>query len=129
MMLAYVDSSALSKLILDEADAAPMRRWYVEAERIVCSIIGVIETRRAVARKVDEPERVDLILRSVITLEVDEVIARVASSLPPATLRTLDAVHLASALHLIGELDAFVTYDDRLADAARAVGLPVVRPA
>lgn len=129
MMLAYVDSSALSKLILDEADAAPMRRWYVEAERIVCSIIGVIETRRAVARKVDEPERVDLILRSVITLEVDAVIARVAASLPPATLRTLDAVHLASALHLIGELDAFVTYDDRLADAARAVGLPVVRPA
>lgn len=66
---------------------------------------------------------------AVITLEVDEVIARVAASLPLATLRTLDAVHLASALHLIGELDAFVTYDDRLAEAARAVGLPVVRPA
>ena len=46
-----------------------------------------------------------------------------------STQRTLDAIHLATAIALGPELDAFVTYDDRLADAARAVGLPVVRPA
>ncbi len=129
MNLAYVDASALVKLILDEADAGAMRRWYIEADRIACSIVGAVETRRAVARKVDRPERVDLILRSVITLDIDEGIARAAAALRPTNLRTLDSVHLATALGLLGELDAFVTYDDRLAEAARAAGLPVVRPA
>jgi predicted nucleic acid-binding protein len=52
-----------------------------------------------------------------------------AATLEPAALRTLDAIHLASAMALTDELDAFVTYDDRLADAARSAGLPVVRPA
>jgi predicted nucleic acid-binding protein len=47
----------------------------------------------------------------------------------PAWLRTLDAIHLASALQVLPALDAFVTYDDRLAAAARSLGLPVVRPA
>lgn len=129
MTFAYVDSSALVKLILDEPDAGPLRRWYIEAERIACSVIGLIETRRAVARQVDRQDRVEAIFRSVATLDVDDVVARVAASLPPATLRTLDAIHLATALSLAGELDAFVTYDDRLADAARAAGLPVIRPA
>ena len=129
MSLAYVDASALTKLILDEPWSGAMRRWYVEAERVTSSVVGLIETRRAVSRQMNEPERVERILGSVITLEVDEVIVRVAGSLRPATLRTLDAVHLASALGLLGQLTAFVTYDDRLAEAARAAGLPVVRPA
>jgi predicted nucleic acid-binding protein len=47
----------------------------------------------------------------------------------PAALRTLDAIHLATAMALAPGLDAFVTYDDRLAEAARALGLPVIRPA
>jgi uncharacterized protein len=129
MNLAYVDASALAKLILDEADAGPMRRWYIKAERIACSIVGLVETRRAVVRKVDEPERLDAILRTVVSIGLDDTIARVAAALPLKPLRTLDAIHIASALGLIGELDAFVTYDDRMADAARAVGLPVIRPA
>lgn len=129
MNVAYVDSSALVKLVLDEADAAAMRRWYVEAERVVSSVIGLIETRRAVARKVDAPAHVNRILRTVTTLDLDGAIAAVASRAAPVGLRTLDAIHLATALAIGSELEAFVTYDDRLADAARAVGLPVVRPA
>ena len=61
--------------------------------------------------------------------ELDDAIANVAAALRPPLLRTLDAIHLATALALLPELDAFVTYDDRLAEAARAIGLPVVRPA
>jgi uncharacterized protein len=129
MTFAYVDASALVKLILDEPDAGPLRRWYVEAEQIACSIIGLIETRRAVARQIDRQERVEAIFRSVTTLDVDDIVAKAAASLLPATLRTLDAIHLATALAIGADLDAFVTYDDRLADAARAVGLPVIRPA
>lgn len=59
----------------------------------------------------------------------DPAIARAAGDLAPFSLRTLDAIHLASALARGPELDAFLTYDDRLAEAARSLGLPVVRPA
>jgi uncharacterized protein len=128
MNVAYVDASALTKLALDEPGSAAMRRWYIEAERVASSVVGVIETRRAVARHVDTFERLEELLRSVVRLEVDRVVATMAATLEPAALRTLDAIHLASALGLADQLDAFVTYDDRLADAARRVGLPVVRP-
>ena len=129
MSLAYIDSSALVKLVLDEADAGAMRRWYVEAERVTSSVIGLIETRRAVARKVDAPDHVNRILRTVVTLELDGVVAAAASRVTPLGLRTLDAIHLATALAIGSELGSFVTYDDRLAEAARAAGLPVLRPA
>ena len=129
MSLAYVDASALVKLILDEPDAAPMRRWYIESARVATSHVGAIETRRAVARKVDHADRIDAIFSSVVVIGLDPAMGRVAATLAPPTLRTLDAIHLATALSLASELDAFVTYDDRLADAARSLGLPVVRPA
>jgi hypothetical protein len=128
-VVAYVDASALVKLVLDEPDAPPMRRWYVDHERVATSRIGVIETHRATARKSSDRLHLDAVLRSVEIVELDREIARQAQSIGPATLRALDAIHLATALALGGEIDAFVTYDDRLADAARLVGLPVVRPA
>jgi predicted nucleic acid-binding protein len=129
MTTAYVDASALVKLALDEPDGIAMRHWYHEHERIASSRIGVVETHRAVRRKVDDMAHVDAILRSIQVMEVDMAIAARASSVGPIGLRTLDAIHLATAIVLGPELDAFVTYDDRLADAARALGLPVVRPA
>jgi len=127
--LAYADASALVKLILPESDSAAMHRWYVEAERLITSRAGIIETERATRRRAYDEDQKNLILRDVEILEVDADIGRVAASIEPPTVRTLDAIHLASALALGPELEAFVTYDDRLADAARNVGLPVVRPA
>jgi hypothetical protein len=127
--LAYVDASALAKLILDEAGSVEMRRWYVESERVASSRVGVVETRRAVARRPHDAVHLEVILRSVETVEFDGSIALTAGTVGPAALKTLDAIHLASAIALLPQLDAFVTYDDRLADAARALGLPVVRPA
>jgi predicted nucleic acid-binding protein len=127
--LAYVDASALTKLILDEPDSGAMRRWYIESERVACSVIGIIETRRAVRRRDHDASHLETILRSVVSLDIDGVVATRAALAPPVTLRTLDAIHLASAQTLDSELDAFVTYDERLADAARAAGLPLVRPA
>jgi predicted nucleic acid-binding protein len=129
MSLAYVDASALTKLILDEPGSAAMYRWYIEADRIASSVIGVIETRRAVTRHADSRAALDVILRSVVVIEVDRVVAARAAAMQPASLRTLDAIHLATANGLAGQLDAFITYDDRLAEAARLAGLPVLRPA
>ncbi len=127
--VAYLDASALVKLILDEPDARPMRHWYIEHERVATSRIGIIETHRAVHRKSSDQDHLDTVLRSVLVVELDPDIAARAHDIGPTTLRTLDAIHVATALALGGDLGAFVTYDDRLADAARQIGLPVVRPA
>jgi predicted nucleic acid-binding protein len=126
--VAYVDSSALVKLVLDEPDSPAMFRWYVESLNVVTSRIGVVETRRAAARGKHDPEHLGVILDSIGVVELNEAIARSAAAVGPAPLRTLDAIHLATAVALAPDLDAFVTYDDRLAEAARAIGLPVVRP-
>ena len=130
MTVAYLDASALAKLLIVEVDSTAMMRWYVENERALTSRVGFIETRRAVARR-GVPLRNDLVdrtLASVEIVELDQAIADRAAVIGPAGLRTLDAIHLATALEL-GPIDAFVTYDDRLAEAARGIGLPVVRPA
>ena len=129
MTVAYVDASALTKLVADEPDSVAMRTWYIENEHVLCSRIGIVETRRAVARYRHDPAHLDTILRSVEVVEFDVDVARQAAAIRPLSLRTLDAIHLASAARLGGVVDAFVTYDDRLAAAARAAGLPVVRPA
>jgi predicted nucleic acid-binding protein len=126
---AYLDSSALVKLVVEEAESSAQNRWYVEARRLATSRIGVIETVRASSRRACDPVHRARILSDVEVIELNPTLAGVAAALGPPLLRTLDAIHLATALALMPELDAFVTYDDRLAEAARALGLPVVRPA
>jgi uncharacterized protein len=126
--VAYVDASALVKLIVDEPGSTAMHRWFIEAERLLASRVGAIETRRAASRVPHDARRVDAVLDPVELIELDQPIAARAASVGPVGLKTLDAIHLATALE-IGPIDAFVTYDDRLAEAARLVGLPVVRPA
>ena len=129
-LAAYVDASALVKLIITEPGSAAMARWYVETERVLCSRVAVIETVRAVARgrTKHDPEHRASILASLEVFELDAEIALDAATIGPPTLRTLDAIHLATARSIPG-LDAFVTYDDRLAAAAKVLGLPVVSPA
>lgn len=127
--LSYLDASALVKLVIDEPESPMLNRWYVDADRLVTSRIGVIETIRAAARIAFDPAHRDLVIADLEIVELSEAIARVAASVGPPALRSLDAIHLATALALAPDLDAFVTYDDRLADAARMLGLPVVRPA
>lgn len=126
--VAYVDASALVKLIVEEADSRAMHRWFVAASRLATSRIGVIETLRAAARRPHDPVHRDRVVEDVVVIELTNAIAGVAATLGPATLRTLDAIHLATALALVPDLDAFVSYDDRLATAARTIGLPVMRP-
>ena len=127
--ISYVDSSALVKLVLIEPGSTGMVRWFVEGERLLTSAVGVIETRRAAARRPHDPARLAYVLRSVEEIALGVGIADRAASIGPPSVRTLDAIHLATALSMARDLDAFVTYDDRLAAAARALGLPVVSPA
>ena len=126
---AYVDASALVKLAISEPESAAMLRWFTEAESVASSRVGLIETERAVSRAPHDPAHLRHTLRQVVAIELDDRTAADAATVGPASLRTLDAIHLATALALGSDLDALVTYDDRLAAAARALGLPVVRPA
>jgi uncharacterized protein len=127
--LAYLDASALVKLVVSEAESVALHRWYVETERLVTSRIGVIETLRATSRVPFDAGHRAKVIGDVEVIELQDPIATSAASVGPSTMRTLDAVHLATALALGAELDAFVTYDDRLAAAARSAGLAVVQPA
>jgi predicted nucleic acid-binding protein len=117
------------KLVLDEPDSAAMLRWFTGSEMVVTSQVGAIETFRAVRRLPHDPAQLRHTLGQIDVVELDERTAVSAARLSPPSLRTLDAIHLATAIELGPELEALVTYDDRLAAAARALGLPVVRPA
>lgn len=126
--LAYVDASAMVKLVVPETASAAMLRWYVEAERLATSRLGIIETTRAAVRHPHDADHLRFVLGSIEVVELDRTIANRAAAVGPDYLRALDAIHLATALELGDDVAWFVTYDDRLAGAARAAGLEVIRP-
>jgi hypothetical protein len=96
---------------------------------LVSSTLLVVETRRAVLREApDELARADLLLTRVDQVDVTRSILEAASRLPDPALRSLGALHLATALQLEADLEALVTYDGRLAAAAARQKLPVVTP-
>lgn len=134
MTICYLDSSALVKLVTDEVESAALRQHLVLCSTLLTSRVATVEVPRAVARK--GGESVALVsgllveaLESVSMMELDAGIATQAAELLPATLRSLDAIHLASALAMGSELDEVVTYDMRFAEAARVEGLAVTAPA
>ena len=124
------NASALVKLVVAEAETDALRAWLVAAERApVSSDLARTELVRAVRRAA--PDRVvqaRAVLDAVTLLEVSTAIFEEAGRLDPVIVRSLDAVHLAAALSLGDDLDAIVTYDDRLAEAARANGVAVAAP-
>ncbi len=126
----YIDTSALAKLVVVEAESEALHEWVTTtAGGMVTSDLARIELLRAVRRvaPVAAAAARDVLSR-VTLLDVTSAVLETAALLDPPALRSLDAVHLASALQLSTELDGFVTYDDRLADAARLVGLDVIAP-
>jgi predicted nucleic acid-binding protein len=128
--VAYLDASALVKLVVYEKETAALSRFVSSADRFATSRVGVVETTRAAARRDRfDQDRLERVLLAIEVVEIDERIANEAAAIVPPALRTLDAIHLATALALADEVEAFVTYDVRLADAARSLGLPVVSPA
>jgi predicted nucleic acid-binding protein len=129
--LVYLDSSALVKLVVREAESDALRAWLVEHAAAVTSALAVTEVRRAVSRLSPQRgllDRARLVLDGVALLPVNHDVLERAVRLAPKELRTLEAIHIASALSLGTDLLAFVTYDDRQGAAARKAGLPLVQP-
>ena len=125
----YLDSSALVKLVVAEAETDPLIAYLRTRPTQVTSRIATVEVGRAVGRHGGvDAGRALAVLEQVTLIELDQEVADRASGLAPATMRSLDAIHLATAIGLRRDLDALITYDARLAAAAAVHGLPVTAP-
>lgn len=133
MRTCYLDASALVKLATPEAETDALRAELGAFDARVTSRLATVEVGRALRRRGAASAALGDAFAEAFTglaiVELDGAIAEPAGRIDPPTLRSLDAVHLASALALGSELAALVTYDARLADAARAAGLEVIAPA
>ena len=129
MATLYVDTSALGRVLLGEPDAATIVDELAGFDHLVASRLTRVELRRLADRQ-GAVAYADDLLRGIALLPVDETILAAAETIPPPTVATLDAIHLATAVRLdaAGALDAVMTYDARLADGARHHGLAVVAP-
>jgi hypothetical protein len=127
----YLDSSALVKLVVSEPETAELRAWLARRRQSphATSDLARVEVARAVMRS--EPTallQAHQVVARLHKVVLSEPVLTTAAALQPPTLRSLDAIHLASALAVRRQLRAFVAYDDRLQDAARQLGLPVEQP-
>lgn len=129
-MAYYLDTSAAVKLIVAEAGSVALRSWLNGSEtEIVSSDLLRTELLRATRRGAPERmQRARAVLDAVILLSLPSATFERAADLDPESLRSLDALHLAAALELGDELNGIITYDNRLAEAARARGIEVIAP-
>lgn len=127
----YLDSSALMKLVREEAETTALQEWLSDHpdESVVTSELGRVEVFRAARRVGDEAlAEARAVVGDVDLIPLDRAVQDVASDIGEPLLRTLDALHLASALLLKDVLTALIAYDHRLVDAALTAGLVVVTP-
>lgn len=127
----YLDSCALVKVAIAEPESEALRAWLAERGDVprISSSLSRTEVSRAVMKS--RPSglvHVRRVVGAIRRISVTAEILDVATMIQPATLGSLDAIHLATALSIHDRLTAFVTYDERLTNAAEAAGLPVASP-
>ena len=122
----YLDASAVTKLVVSEEET-PALRDRVLGRSLISSRVAVVEVTKAVARANPDADAEPVLSRFAF-VELDAELARVAAATGGSSLRALDAIHIASALRLAHEAEAFITYDDRQGVAAQHSGLPIEAP-
>lgn len=129
-MAIYVDSSAIVKLAVREPESAALRRYLQRKRPLVSSALARAEVLRALLPAGEEAvARGRSVLRRFDLIRLNDRILNAAGLLLPTGLRTLDAIHLATARQLGDEVQALVTYDGRMAEAARQLDYRIVNPA
>lgn len=127
--LAYLDTSAFLKLVLRETESDALRRALIAHPQCVSSDILVVEALRAARRHgLRAVRRAAALLAGVWLLPVSRTVRSLAAVADPFGLRSLDAIHLATALTIRGHLGRVIAYDRRLLDAAVAFHLPAQAP-
>lgn len=129
MPTVYLDTSVLGRVLLDEPDTPAIRRELSRFERHISSRLLGLELRRLALRE-DMSEYVDELIFGIVLIPLDEEMLATAEAIAPPAVRTLDAIHLATAVRLAdaGELDALMTYDKQLAAGARQHNITVLSP-
>jgi len=130
----YLDSAALVKLVRVEAESQALVDWLngQAGQRLVASALVEVEVPRALRRS--QPAVLGAVaatLARIDRIEIDAAVRATAAAYVDPALRSLGAVHLATADQLVAsgkKVVAFVTYDTLLAAAAQAAGLDVVAP-
>ncbi len=127
--LTYLDSSAIVKLAIQEPESSALRRHLSRHQPLVSSALARTEVARALLPSGPAAlARGEQVLRRIQLLRVNDRVLNEAGRLKPPELHSLDAIHLASAHQLGASVRQIVTYDDRMADAARTLGWTVVAP-
>lgn len=127
----YLDTSALLKLVVQEDESDDLEAWLTQRTHVprITSALTRVELVRA-CRRLDPatvPAATEL-LGGLDTIPLRDWVLETASALPDPALRSLDALHLASAVLMEDALEVMVAYDRRLLDAAARVGIPTVAP-
>lgn len=129
-MIAYVETSAVARLLIRESGSEALKRYLnqllADDGDLFSSVLLETELRRAAVREEISQELVTDVLERFDMVELDRSVYREAGLMSGANLRSLDALHVVIALRVGAE--AFVTYDQRQAAAARAAGLRTISP-
>lgn len=135
-MVAYLDSSALTKRSIEEAESDSLdfelERRAAIGEPLVASSLAWVEVTRSLRRRLDleDPamvvQLVEIALSGIGEFVVDEAVISLARRLGPSTLRSLDAIHLATAV--LVEADVVIAYDERMLEAASELGFATLSP-
>ncbi|MEV0721754.1 PIN domain-containing protein [Micromonospora purpureochromogenes] len=131
----YLDSAAVIKLLRREQETEELVAWLNDRAgmSLVSSVLVEVEVSRALRRAAPQAlVGVPTVLARLYRVEIDATVRAVAGAYPEPMLRTLEAIHLATAEILARQAGtdfaAFVTYDRRLLDAAKSSGLPIASP-
>ena len=126
----YLDSSAIVKLVVAEPESVALRRYLRRRKPYVSSALARAEVARALLPYGQSiRRRADTVMGRIELIRISDTVLRVAGALLPDELRTLDAIHLATASRLGQDLARVVTYDNRMREAAEELGIEVAAPA
>lgn len=125
----YLDSSAIVKLAVEEPESGPLRRHLRRRGPLTSSALARTEVLRALLKEGEAGfARGREVLGRLNLVRVNDRVLSTAGAMLPSELRSLDAIHLATALQLGDDVRQLVTYDERMAEAARTVGLRTASP-